>query len=158
MLTARGLWLLLTTLCLLGWSLWRDVPALTLALVSLTVLLWFLVSWLSFVIRLRLLTGKLRVARQVRDQHGPVQSLWAAQRYHVRVRLMSEGALLSPYLRVTDRVPLGAQHLHGEAVAEGSVAADKPLQIAYQFSSPGPGVIRFEGVAVQAADPQGLFY
>jgi uncharacterized protein (DUF58 family) len=156
MLTARGIWLLATTLALLGVSLWNNLAVLS--LVCLTILLWFLGTWLLFAVCVQFLAGRLHVERQLSDERGPVQSLWSGQAYSTRVLLKSTGSLASPYLRVTDRVPYELWHLAGEPFTEGSVAAGQPLELSYQFSCLAPGTTRFEGVAVQAADPQGLFY
>jgi uncharacterized protein (DUF58 family) len=156
MLTARGFWLLLMTLILLGMSVWLNVSAL--ALVCLTVLLWLLAAWLWFAVQIRVLTGRLRVQRRVGNQGGRVQSLWAGQKYQVRVRLHSQGLLPTPYLRASDRVPFASRHLTGDTFAEGRLAAERALDIAYDISCLAPGVLRFEGVSVQAADLQGLFY
>jgi uncharacterized protein (DUF58 family) len=156
MLTSRGLWFLVWLLALLGVSLWANVP--TLALVCLTLLFWLLGSWLAFLVQLRLLAGRLRVERRVSDERGTLQSLWAGRAYRVRVALHSDRSFPSPYLRVTDRVPYGAKRLSGDIHMEGSVAADASLSIEYFLYCLAPGTLRFEGVAVQVADPQGLFY
>jgi uncharacterized protein (DUF58 family) len=156
MLTSRGLWFLLWVLALLGLSLWANVPALS--VVCLTLLFWLLGSWVAFVVQLRLLDGRLHVERQASDERGVLQSLWAGQAYRIRARLLSDRPFPSPYVRVTDRVPFTAKLLTGTAHAEGSVAAGEPLQMDYFLYCMAPGILRFEGVTVQMADAQGLFY
>jgi uncharacterized protein (DUF58 family) len=157
MLTNRGFWILATTLAVLGVSLGTGhSPALT--LVGLSLLAWFLATWVVFAFRMHTLAGRLYVRRVIRDQRGPVRSLWAGQSYRVRARFVCESPVLSPYLRIADRVPAAARHLAGDTHTEGSVADGASLEITYTLHCLTPGTLRFEGLAVQAADPQGLFY
>jgi uncharacterized protein (DUF58 family) len=156
MLTHRGFWFLLVTLALLAAGVWGH--AAVLCLVCLTLLLWFFAAWLTFAVQVRLLSGKLHLERMLSDERGPVSGLWAGSSYRVRMRLESERAIGSPYLRVRDRVPYGAQLISGDDHAEGSVSAGRPLAIEYQVTCTAPGPLRFEGLSVEAADPQGFFY
>ena len=55
-------------------------------LVCLTLLSWFVAVWLAFVVRVRLLTGRLRVEREVLAERGPVEGLWAGHSFTVRAR------------------------------------------------------------------------
>ncbi len=156
MLTARGWWFLVFVLALLMLTLWTNTPAVV--LVSLTLLIWFLSAWLVFAVRLRLLAGKLRVEREVRDERGEVDNLWAGRSFTVRARLVSAGRLPSPYLLAADRVPFSVRRVAGEAERDGSVARGSPLEIQYLIFCPAPGRVRFEGFEVELADPQGLFH
>lgn len=156
MLTARGWWFLVVVLGLLLLALWANTPVV--ALVCLTLLSWFLALWLLFAVRLRLLAAGLRVEREVLDERGPVESLWTGRTFRVRTRLCLDGALPSPYLRASERVPFGLERVAGEAERDGAVWRGSPLELAYQVHCRAPGRVRFEGVGVQLADLQGFFH
>jgi uncharacterized protein (DUF58 family) len=155
MLTSRGLWFLMTILALLAVAMVGDYALL--GLIGLTLLAWFLVAWLVFVVRVRVITGNLRVARQVRDERGPVTSLWTGRKFQVRVRLSSDAIFALPYVRLTDRLPVLLERVEGASHVEGAVSASQPLDLDYQVQCPFPGKARFDGVHLQVADLQGFF-
>ncbi|MCI0463771.1 MAG: DUF58 domain-containing protein [Gemmataceae bacterium] len=156
MLTARGWWFLVVVLGLLLLALWTNTPPL--ALVCLTLLSWFLGGWLLFAVRLRLLHGRLRVEREILDERGPVDALWAGRTFRVRTRLCLDGSLPSPYLRAADRIPFGLRCPGGTTERDGTVRAGTPLELTYDLHCRSPGRVRFEGVGVQLADVQGFFH
>lgn len=156
MITPRGWWLMVIVSILLLVSIWGHTPSVT--LVSLTLLTWILVSLFTFAIRVRQLSGKLSVLRQLYDDQGPVHSLWADRTYRVRLQVRSRGSFPSPYIRITDRVPYGAKCISGEIHMDGSVFYSHPLEINYYLHCLAAGQIRFEGVQIQISDLQGLFY
>lgn len=164
MLTSRGWWLLLILLAVLGLAMLvppkQEVPGRqTMAILGLTVLLWFLFEWLLFAIRVRMIVPLLRVRREVWDERGPVETLWAGRNFlvHARVGLPS-GILGLPYILLTDFRPFGVEEETGETRYEGSMAAGHDLEIRYSIQCPPPGQVRFEGLKIQVADKQGLFY
>jgi uncharacterized protein (DUF58 family) len=156
MLTARGLWFLLFTLVMLGTAI--RIQNTTLGVLSLTLLLWFLWEWLLFALRVYGLASRLHVSRQVRDERGPVDSLWAGQAFQVRVQLQLPGPLRLTYVKVADRLPFGVAQVTGTTERDGPVARGEPLELDYRFHCTAPGLVRFEGVSVQLADLQGFFY
>jgi uncharacterized protein (DUF58 family) len=156
MITLRGWWLLFLLGVMLVFGILSETPSL--ALISLTVLCWFLWSLLLFVVRLRLLGGQLYVVRQLYDDQGPMPSLWADRTYRVRTQLRSHSPFPSPFVRVTDRVPYGSERASGDIHANGSVQEGRPLEVSYMLYCPAAGRLRFEGLQVQVADLQGMFY
>jgi uncharacterized protein (DUF58 family) len=156
MLTPRGWWFLTLVLTLLLLTVWTHTPAV--ALVCFTLLTWFVGVWLFFVVRVRLLTGRLRMERAVLDEHGPVEGLWAGRSFTVRARLVCDARVSSPYLRAADRVPFSVRRIAGEAERDGTVGRGRPLEVEYHVFCPAPGRVRFEGVEVHLADPQGFFH
>src|SRR5262249_29187931 len=155
MVTARGGWFLLIVVTLLALALWGNQSAV--ALVSLTLLLWFLGTWAVFVVRLRLVHGRLRAVRQLCDARRPVESLWAGRTFTVHVGLHCDGPCATPYLRLNDRVPFGVRRIEGQPATDGTAAPDRPLEVTYQIECPTPGRVRFEGLRVEFADLQGFF-
>jgi uncharacterized protein (DUF58 family) len=156
MLTPRGWWFLVFTLVLLALLVLTGI--LTLILLSLTLLLWFLWEWLAFAVRCRLLVPRLRVVREVYDERGPVANLWTNRAFQVRVALHLQGRGRFPFVRVTDRVPFAVQRLTGETTGDGSVSAGQSLELSYRIQCTAPGRARFETLGVQLADLQGFFY
>jgi len=155
MLTLRG-WLLFLVITI-TLTLSVLLEAVTLVLVCLTLLTWFLGAWLLFAVRLRLLTGRLRVVRELWDERGPVASLWAQGTFSVRVRLDNHCRLAAPYVRVSDRVPFGVQLVAGLMKDDGLATTERPVTLQYDVFCPAPGLVRFEGLGVQLADVQGFF-
>jgi uncharacterized protein (DUF58 family) len=156
MLTARGFWLFISVVALLGAGIaTASTPT---VLVCLTVLLWFLAHWCLFQWRCRTMLGRLAVHRSLITTRGEVVSIWAGQRALVRVVLTCDAAAALPFVLVADRVPATARWLAGVTQAEGALAAGMPLELSYAIECPGAGKIRFDGVRAQLADVHGFFY
>jgi uncharacterized protein (DUF58 family) len=155
MLTSRAWWFLLSVVLILTIGLLR--PSLPLTLLGLALLLWFAAQWLWFLARLPSL-HRLKSERTVWDERARVASLWAGQAFEVRVCLVGDNSLPSPHLALTDHVPYAVELLEGSAVVQGVVRRERPLEWAYRIRCGSAGLARFEGVRVQAADPQGFFY
>jgi uncharacterized protein (DUF58 family) len=156
MLTPRG-WLFFVTVLgvtALGLAIGNSLVA----LVALTLLSWFLATWLFFAVRLRLTIPKLSVVREIRDAIGPVDSLWAGQTYAIQARLDSASALVLPYVRIHDRVPPVLEYKSGTNRNAGPVSRGQSLESSYAVSCPSPGRIRFDGLSVQITDLQGFFW
>jgi uncharacterized protein (DUF58 family) len=157
MLTTRGWWFLLVVLLLLVLGLLGRHAALP--LLSLTLLLWFLGEWLLFAVRSRLVAQHLVVEREVRDERGPVETLWAGRSFEVRARLRLEHPLTLPHVAVADWVPFGLEYVEGPVSSDGPLAAGRPLDLSYRVRCPaGAGPARFEGLRVHLADFQGFFF
>jgi uncharacterized protein (DUF58 family) len=156
MITARGWWFLLVVVGLLSVSVCAGLPVL--GVVTLTLLVWFLASLLLFQVRLRLQHGQLVLEREVRDERGPVQSLWQEMSFVVQVQLHNDGVLPTLYLRLVDRVPFGVTKIAGESEIDGTTRPGFPLSLKYHIHCTAPGQARFEGVALHVADLQGFFY
>jgi uncharacterized protein (DUF58 family) len=157
MLTSRGWWFLLTVLgVLLVGILGPHAP---LTLLALTLLLWFLGQWLLFAVRSRLVARQLVVEREVWDERGPVDTLWAGRTFTVRVRLRLRHVLTLPHVGVADWVPFGLEYLDGATAGDGPLAANRPLELDYRVRcTAAAGSVRFEGIKVQLADFQGFFF
>jgi uncharacterized protein (DUF58 family) len=156
MLTTRGWWFFVVLLAVLAAGLWTDTG--TLVPVALTLLCWFLAAWLLFAVRLRLLAGKLRVARELWDERGPVTSLWAGRSFTVRVELHGADVTGRSYLRIGERLPFGLQRISGATEDDGMLSNSQPLALRYRVHCACPGLVRFDGLRVQVADIQGFFY
>src|SRR4051812_10121974 len=103
MLTSRGWWLLVGVLAVTAYGLLGppDHNTRSVALLGLTLGLWFAWEWFWFALRVRLALPRLQVRRQLRDARGPVDTLWAGRSFEVRAELeLSEGVPGLPYASV----------------------------------------------------------
>jgi uncharacterized protein (DUF58 family) len=156
MITARGFWFMMFSLALV--VLGVILPSTTLGVLGLTLGLWFSWEWLLFAVRVHGPVRRLRVARQLRDERGPVESLWAGQSFEVRVQLLLDSSFFLPYVKVTEWLPFGVERVRGTTERDGAVSYEQPLELGYRLHCPSPGRVRFEGLKVQLADLQGFFY
>src|SRR5262249_21871035 len=144
MLTARGWWLLVVILIVLSTVVLLGERSMTIA--GLALLLWFAWEWLGFAIRAHLVLPRLRVRREVRDERGAVDTLWAGRSFRMRLRLRVPGGVGLAYVRVGERIPFGVERTAGDADAEGPVTTDHPLELNYSIRCASPGRARFEGL------------
>src|SRR6516164_8932058 len=156
MLTSRGWWCLIVVLSLLTLGLFDE--RWTITLIALTLLLWFLGEWLLFALRVRLAVPALKVRRSVKDDRGPVDTLWAGHSFHVQVELRLPHWLGLPFVRFADRPPFGVERTRGVTEHQGALTADESLNLEYSIRCSTAGQARFEGLSIQLADFQGFFY
>jgi len=158
MLTPRGWWFLVLTLTVGGIGgvmATRNAP--TLLIVSLALVLWFGEEWVVFLWRARVTAGGLQVARTVRDEQGPLTTLWVGRAYAVDVTVrLAKGRL--PWALLDDRAPAGADVVDGSPSYQGAVSARGPAAMSYRVRGTRLGLARFEGVRVRLADLQGFFF
>lgn len=156
MLTPRGWALFVGIVLLLGSGLAAGNPVL--ALIGWTLLGWFLANWLWFVVRLRLLHGKLQVTRAVLHQHGVAECLWANVKFTVQVSVVNASRWPLPFVHAIDRVPPLADVLRGVDEKSGPISNREPLEWRYRARCRASGQIRFDGVRLAISDLQGLFH
>lgn len=156
MLTSRGWWLLLTVGAMLVAGTWGPFPPLS--LVALTLATWFAWEWLLFSVRVRTAVPEVRLERQVRDERGPVTTLWAGRSFEVCATLYLDGGLGLSHVLAEDAVPFGAEGIAGRHAAEGALSPDRPVGLRYRIRCVAAGLARFEGVRLRVTDLQGLFY
>lgn len=156
MLTSRAWWFLLLVFSLLGVGVVAEVT--TMALLGLTLLLWFTFEWLTFSIRSQLTVRRIALSREVRDDRGPVDALWSGRSFAVRVRLTLASPFGLPHIAVADRVPFGVEQVGGVATAEGALWPEQSIEMNYRVRCLAVGRARFEGVRLEMADLQGFFY
>jgi uncharacterized protein (DUF58 family) len=155
MLTARAWWFLLTVFLLLILGILGGFALLV--LLSLTLWLWFGAEWLLFAVRAHRLGRRLVIEREVRDERGPVTTLWAGNTFEVHVKLRLPGFWSLAHVALADLVPFAVEYVEGETATEGALAPRRPLRFSYRVRCPAPGLARFEGGRVQLADLQGFF-
>src|SRR6266852_1024234 len=155
MVTARGWWFVLWSGAFLFLGVLSGVVPL--ALLGLTLFLWFLVEWLLFAYRVQSIVGRLHIVREVRDEHGPVESLWAGRSFDVGVELRLDSTLALPYAAAADLVPFDVEFVSGDPEVDGRLSAEETRVISYRIRCRAAGQVRFEGVGVRLADLQGFF-
>src|SRR5262245_23879454 len=112
MLTPRGWWLLLFLLALLALMVLAGLTPVV--LVCVTLILWFAGEWVVFALRTLSAVRALRVERVLRDDRGPVESLWAGKTFDVHVTLRLDGQTDLGYVRLRERVPFAVEFVQGE--------------------------------------------
>jgi uncharacterized protein (DUF58 family) len=159
MLTVRGWWCFLLSLTLTAFaSLVPPHGHTSLVALGLTLLLWFIAQWLLFRVRSHRICGRLSIERELHDDRGPVDNLWARRSFQVRLRVHLNGWLSLPYVLLNERVPFGVESAEEETRWEGELRPGRPAELSYRIHCRATGRIRFEGIKVELADLQGLFY
>ncbi len=156
MITSRGWWFLIVTVTVLALGVLGGRFALT--LVGLALFFWFLAEWFVFAWRAQIVLRDASVTREVWDERGPVDTLWAGRAFQVRAVLRLRGRFRLPYVRYHDRVPFGAEMALGATHGEGPLDAATGRPLRYHLRCPATGRLRFEGMRVELADLQGFFY
>lgn len=159
MLTPRGWWLLLLALFLAALGTVVSVErGATVAIIGLTIIGWLLIEGIQFHLGTRGNLPSLRVEREVRDARGPIVTLWAGRTYEVVVRVSTDWRWPTPFVMADDRFPFGVDLAGGGVNAAGEIARGRPLVLRYRIRCRAAGPVRFEGVRLRFADPQGFFY
>jgi uncharacterized protein (DUF58 family) len=128
------------------------------ALLGLSLLLWFLGEWFVFALRVYLAIPSVRFARRVLNERGPVDALWAGRSFRVAVQYGMTSWLGLPFVRIRDRVPYRVERRQGMSECEFSLSAGDTGLLEYEIRCPVAGMVRFEGISIQTADAQGFFY
>lgn len=155
MLTRRGWWFFMSDVLLLVGSLLFESPVGILA--GLTLLFWFAAAWLFFLIRFARAERRFEVERTLLRDGAPVDVVWARNEVELRLVIRPRVRVRFPYVLAIDRVPILARWKEGVPWAEGRLAPNEPLAIAYRVHCPSAGTLRFDGVKLQFADLQGFF-
>lgn len=171
MLTARGWWMLQVALVLLAFAVLGltvtsvleasgagRYPNVSLGIVAFTVGLWFAFEWALFVVRAGILSRRLEIVREIHDERGPIELVWARRTFQVHALLRLPKGLRLPFVRILDQLPFGAELCSGHCTFEGAIEVAHPVQLNYRLRCTEIGRIRFEGMQVQMADLHGFFY
>jgi uncharacterized protein (DUF58 family) len=155
-MTSRGWWFLVLVLCVLTLGVCAGLRALT--LMGMTLFFWFLWTWFWFSFRVHLVLPALVVRREVFDERGRVDNLWAEHSFRTLVEVENKGPLSLPYVRLSEFLPFNAHDVRGQTERDAVLLRGQPEALRYSLRCEGPGQLRFEGVRIQLADPQGFFY
>ncbi len=159
MLTGRGWWLFTVALFALGISLlMAPMRGYLITLFSLSVISWFVYEWLRFRWRMARAVPALQTRRRIRVDQRSVSMVWAGRPFEVQVLVGLYDLSTLPLVHLRDVCRGPADSIRGTAEQFAALKADHPVQLQYQLVCAQPGVLRFEGVAVQLADRQGFFY
>jgi uncharacterized protein (DUF58 family) len=158
-LTARG-WFVLTVAVVasaLG-LLVASGRSTTVPILGLTLLVWFVAAWIGFAARYRSAVGRPDVTRVLLQGGREVSTAWTKVPCRVRVVVTPRGGLRGPLVFAEDRLPVGQAVAEGSNTYAGELGSDTPGVIEYGLRPDGPGVLRFEGVALRVTDQCGFFY
>jgi len=159
LLTARGWWFLFFTseVALLGVLLiGRYAP--TVPILALTLLLWFVGEWIWFWVRTNSAHGRIVIERHILQGDRELPTLWAGVDCTVRVVVRLTGGPPLPFVSLADKLPVGQHIRTGHRRAITRLTAAEPVVLEYKIHPQAPGVVRFEGIELRAADLCGFFY
>ncbi len=159
MFTARGWWLLSISaaLAIVGTAA-SHARGPFLALLGLSATLWVLGLGGWFLLTVRWTLPRLVIQREIHDDRGPVETVWATRHFTVVVRVISNSRLPTPWLVLDDRFPLGASLESGASHVTVKLRRGQAAEIRYRLRCGEPGELRFEGVRIRAAEAQGFCY
>jgi uncharacterized protein (DUF58 family) len=129
-----------------------------LGLLAMTVGLWLIWEWISFAIRAHVVVRGLRVERIIRNDHGPVESLWAGQSFQIDVSVLLPEGLNLPFVLLADRLPFGLEKISGSERWQGRLEPGRAVHWSYRVRCQSLGRVRFEGISVKLSDLCGFFY
>jgi len=158
-LTSRGWWLLF--LIVLQTSLGFIVSSRygsSVVILGLALLTWFSVEYIVFQYRVHFVLSKIKVRRILKADGRRVPIIWAGQEFDVVVDLVLNSRVPLPFLIVQDRPPSGCERISGRDDLTQRLTDENVISIDYTLRCDVPGAIRFEGLRLQIADIQGLFY
>jgi len=159
LLTARGLWCLIVAgaVTLIGLTT-VGVEHPIVAILGITLLVWYLVEGLLFTLRFRSTLGKIDVVREILQNGRVVSNAWSGIACTVRVMVTNRGKASWPLAIVMDRAPEARKIRGGYTEQTVEFLPNVPVVIEYELKSSGPGIYRFEGVEIRVADLAGFFY
>lgn len=157
-LTPRGSWFLGIALFTLfvGVLLMPNFSVVP-ALVGITLLSWFALECVFFLVRSNAATSRLRVSRRVLQGGRDVPMVWAGLTIEVRVTVENPGQAAIPFAFIEDRTAVATQRVEGASQRFVRLPAGGSVEIVFKLKVPAPGILRFEGVTVRMADLQGFF-
>src|SRR5437773_1385947 len=103
MLAPRGWWFLAIVLGALFVAVAFGVG--TLVAILMTLLSWFLATWVHFLWVTRHVPSRIELARETRTPGGPTSVLWARQPATVRLEIRWTGAGTLPFVLAIDKAP-----------------------------------------------------
>src|SRR4029453_5163420 len=112
MLSTRGIWFLVVDLMVLIVGAFL-VPYYTVvpALFALTLLAWFFVEWVQFLLRSNAAVSRLRVTRHVLQGGREVPMVWAGLGFEVRVTVENPGFIGLPFAVIEDRAAVATERV-----------------------------------------------
>ncbi|QDV27715.1 DUF58 domain-containing protein [Aureliella helgolandensis] len=128
----------------------------TLAILSLSILVWLFFSWCWFRIQTQWQWTHIRCTRYIHGRPAQQCVLWADRRIEVELRVELPRIRFGAPVVVRDWVPESVTQLSGESFASVDWLASSQCLI-YQVLINSAGSVIFPGTQFQFQDPQGLF-
>ncbi|MBA4064205.1 MAG: hypothetical protein C0501_10915 [Isosphaera sp.] len=158
MLTPRGTWFLVVSGIVLAVGalvvpLYSVVPV----LLALALLAWFAAEWVAFQTRSCAAVSRLTVTRTVLQGGREVPMVWAGLAFEVRVTVRNPSTFDIPFAVVEDRPAVATDRARGAGRRFVRIPAGGEVELTHTVTAPSLGVLRFEGVQVRVADPNGFF-
>ncbi|MEZ6130919.1 MAG: DUF58 domain-containing protein [Planctomycetaceae bacterium] len=155
-MTGRSRWLTMLAMAGVGLGIYTNRQ--TLAWLSLTVLIWLFVEWLSFHWRLWFELPRLRIVRSVSGRREATGFLFASRKVVVDVRLTMKGwqTGIAPMLVVRDCLPENLSVVTGHCEHEFLIRSHE-VWYRYEARVCGSGNAQLPGFRITLQDAQGFF-
>lgn len=153
-MTSRCRWLLLLGISGVVLGILRSQHILS--WMSLTMLLWLFVEWISFYWRLWVELPQIQVQRIINDHDEAPRFLWAGRRIRIHVRISAATGSMGPLLTIRDCMPENLQLEEGRNELE-VVERSEQLEFQYQARVCGAGTLLLPGFRVIVQDAQAFF-
>ena len=128
-----------------------------LALVSLSVLIWFVLEWTLFRLRVEFSLRRFSCRRAVNGSSSADGTLWTGRPVTVETTLRLDSVLNLSNVLARESLPENLQIIKGHAAASGDIGLSQPLKVTFDAVVPGAGHVEFRGVSVRLSDRFGLF-
>ncbi len=156
MITNRGRWLLLLSIC--GSALGVSFGLELISFVSLSVLAWIVLEWMLFRWRTFNVVRSMHVTRTVNGGEPPT-TLWMSRPVQVQLQVILEGVFSVggiPFVQLHDFLPAGLATENDAHVLQTSLRRE--LVHDYEFIPRAAGRFQLPGVCLRMSDLHGLFY
>lgn len=153
-MTARGRWLLLLALSGTGLGLLRD--QVTLTVLSLTILVWLFLKWVSFHTRLWFEAPKIRVRRMINGRESRRRYLWAGRTLTITVEVESFAGRVPSWIHLRDCLPENFR-LEAGRCDRLVVFPENKVRFEYTALAAGSGSVQLPGFRITLTDPHGFY-
>ncbi len=128
-----------------------------LVLVSLSVLIWLLLEWVLFRLRVETSACRFSCRRVVNGSRSVDGTLWTGRRVTIETTLQLDSLVGLPHVLCREALPENLQILAGHSATVGDIGRSNPFRLTFDAVVPGAGRVEFRGVSVRVSDRFGLF-
>jgi uncharacterized protein (DUF58 family) len=153
MLTNRGKWLVLLSICGCALGVIRSQELL--AYVGLTALIWLLFEWLVFRCRVAIVCRSLEVQRTFNGGDVP-RTLWMNRPVEIELTVSTRVPGGIPFVRLHDFLSVGLETEDDQHIVQACLRGE--LKHVYQLVPRAAGRFVLPGVCARVSDLQGMFF
>ncbi|MBI1311878.1 DUF58 domain-containing protein [bacterium] len=129
----------------------------SLTLASLSVLIWLLLEWMLFRLRIVFVAPRLACRRTINGSSSSDGTLWTGRQVEIETVLQLDSFLSLPHVVCREALPDNLQVVAGQAACVAGIERSYPLKVKFDVIVPGAGRVEFHGVSVRLSDRFGLY-